>query len=413
MKKIRKITKALTVLITVYCLLLATNCFSQGAAINTTGTAADASAILDVSSTSAGMLIPRMTKSDRNAIGSPAEGLLIYQTDDTVGFWYRSSGVWKLMGSGAGSSIANGTAAGNTLYWDGSQWIESSNIYNASGSVGINTNNPDSSAYLDVSGSTKGFLIPRLTTSERNAINNPAVGLQIFNKTTKCFEFFINNNWEESSCAFNCGDAFVDIRDRQSYQSVQIGNQCWMKENLKYLPEVSELATGSETTPYYYVYGYDGTDVLVAKSISNFSNYGVLYNWSAAVAGSVGSSSNPSNIRGICPKGWHLPSDDEWKQLEMFLGLSQVQADATSLRGTDEGNKLKSVGTAYWNSPNSGATNSTGFTALPGGTRTDAGAFAAINSRFYCWTTTTEGSNAYYRSLLYNYNTIGRAPNTK
>jgi uncharacterized protein (TIGR02145 family) len=340
------------------------NCLSQGVAINTTGFTADQSTILDISSTNAGVLIPRMLKANKNAILQPSEGLLIYQTDDTVGFWYYNNG-WKPIVSSSNNTLTTGTVVGNTLYWNGTTWVETSNIFNAGSSVGINTNNPDSSAYLDVSGSTKGFLIPRLTTSERNAINNPAVGLQIFNKTTKCFEFFINNNWEESSCAFNCDDAFVDIRDRQSYQSVQIGNQCWMKENLKYLPEVSELATGSETTPYYYVYGYDGTDVLVAKSISNFSNYGVLYNWSAAVAGSVGSSSNPSNIRGICPKGWHLPSDDEWKQLEMFLGLSQVQADATSWRGTDEGNKLKSVGTAYWNSPNSGATNSTGFTALP------------------------------------------------
>lgn len=244
------------------------NCLSQGVAINTTGFTADQSTILDISSTNAGVLIPRMLKANKNAILQPSEGLLIYQTDDTVGFWYYNNG-WKPIVSSSNNTLTTGTVVGNTLYWNGTTWVETSNIFNAGSSVGINTNNPDSSAYLDVSGSTKGFLIPRLTTSERNAINNPAVGLQIFNKTTKCFEFFINNNWEESSCAFNCGDAFVDIRDRQSYQSVQIGNQCWMKENLKYLPEVSELATGSETTPYYYVYGYDGTDVLVAKSISN------------------------------------------------------------------------------------------------------------------------------------------------
>ncbi len=158
MKKTTKLLKALPLLLTFNISLL--TCFAafsqSGATINTTGSAADVSAILDVSSTSAGMLIPRMTKTQRNAIGSPAEGLLIYQTDDTVGFWYRSSGVWKLMGSGAGSSIANGTAAGNTLYWDGSQWIESSNIFNAGASVGINTNSPDASASFEIS-STIGF----------------------------------------------------------------------------------------------------------------------------------------------------------------------------------------------------------------------------------------------------------------
>jgi hypothetical protein len=196
MKNIRKITKALTVLITVNCLLLATNCFSQGAAINTTGAAAHSSAILDVSSTNAGMLIPRMTKTQRNAIGSPAEGLLIYQTDDTVGFWYRSTGVWKLMGSGAGSSIANGTAAGNTLYWDGSQWIESSNIYNAGASVGIGTNNPEPTALIDMSSTTKGTLITRMTTAQRDLIPSPiAEGLQIYNLDCHNIDIYNGNSW--------------------------------------------------------------------------------------------------------------------------------------------------------------------------------------------------------------------------
>lgn len=252
-----------------------------------------------------------------------------------------------------------------------------------------------------------------MTTAERNGIQNPVNGLQIFNISTNCFNAFINNNWKESFCDFNCGDAFVDLRDGNSYQSVLIGNQCWMRGNLKYLPEVSDRTIGSEITPHYYVYGHDGNDVLVAKSTANYSIYGVLYNWPAAVNGTVGSNNNPSGIRGICPKGWHLPSDEEWKQLEMFLGLTQLQADATSWRGTDEGNKMKYIGTSYWSSPNSGANNSTGFTALPGGTRTSAGAFSTINTRFYSWSTTVSGNDAFYRSLLYSYNTIGRATSSK
>jgi hypothetical protein len=189
------INTILTVIITASFMMLSKNIIAQGAAINNTGSSADPSAILDVSSTNAGMLIPRMTKTQRNLIGSPAEGLLIYQTDDTVGFWYRSTGVWKLMGSGAGSSIANGTAAGNTLYWDGSQWLESSNIYNAGASVGINTNSPDASAAIDVSSTTKGALIPRMTTSERDLIQNPAMGLQIFNLDCKNFDYFNGTSW--------------------------------------------------------------------------------------------------------------------------------------------------------------------------------------------------------------------------
>ena len=109
-KKNYKILKVIPLLLVFnFALINCFSVFSQGAAINTTGSAADASAVLDISSTNAGMLIPRMTKTLRNAINSPAEGLLIYQTDDTVGFWYNNFGVWKLIGSGSGNSIANGS----------------------------------------------------------------------------------------------------------------------------------------------------------------------------------------------------------------------------------------------------------------------------------------------------------------
>jgi len=71
---------------------------------------------------------------------------------------------------------------------------------------------------------------------------------------------------------------FTDLRDGQTYNTVQIGSQCWMKENLKYLPAVVGPGTGSNTVPYYYVYGYNGTDVSAAKTTANFQNYGALYN---------------------------------------------------------------------------------------------------------------------------------------
>ncbi len=194
-----------------------TNLTAQtGVSINTTGVAADPSAMLDVSSTDAGILIPRMTKTQRNAILAPAEGLLIYQTDDTIGFWYYSN-KWNLMGQKgatgpqgptgndgvAGATgptgpvgatgpagITPGTATGNTLYWDGSTWAESHNIYNDNTRVGINTNNPDASAGLDINFNDKGLLIPRLTTAERNNIQNPAEGLVIYNTDNGCIEIY-------------------------------------------------------------------------------------------------------------------------------------------------------------------------------------------------------------------------------
>jgi uncharacterized protein (TIGR02145 family) len=75
------------------------------------------------------------------------------------------------------------------------------------------------------------------------------------------------------------------------------------------------------------------------------------------------------NSRGLAPEGWHVPSNEEWQELEMYLGMTQEEADATLWRGTDEGGKLKETGTTHWDTPNTGATNETGFTALPGGYR--------------------------------------------
>src|SRR5690554_404167 len=142
-----------------------------------------------------------------------------------------------------------------------------------------------------------------------------------------------------------------DARDNQTYRIVTIGSQTWMAENLKYLPSVVGPWTGSQTTPHYYVYGYNGTDVNVAKATDNYATYGVLYNWTAAMDGEASSTTNPSGVQGVCPAGWHLPSDAEWTELTDYLT-------------SDAGGKLKETGTTHWNSPNSRATNETGFTAL-------------------------------------------------
>ena len=105
---------------------------------------------------------------------------------------------------------------------------------------------------------------------------------------------------------FDAMSAFTDNRDGNVYSFVTIGDQVWMSENLKYLPSVVDRATYSNTDPYYYVYGYNGTDVPAAKATDNYKTYGVLYNWPAAID--------------ACPSGWHLPSDAEWTQLTNYLG---------------------------------------------------------------------------------------------
>ena len=182
-------------------------------------------------------------------------------------------------------------------------------------------------------------------------------------------------------------DAIQDSRDSQIYQYKTIGTQVWMTENLAYLPSVVGPGTGSNSTAYYYVYGYDGTDVATAKATSNYTTYGVLYNWPAA--------------QSACPSGWHLPSDAEWTTFTDDLGGASVA-----------GGKLKEAGTAHWNSPNIGATNESGFTALPGGYRLSSGTFYDIGVNGIWWSSTEYStSSAWRRGLSYSLSIVGRLSN--
>ncbi|MDD4032736.1 MAG: FISUMP domain-containing protein [Bacteroidales bacterium] len=196
--------------------------------------------------------------------------------------------------------------------------------------------------------------------------------------------------------SFRTYDTFTDSRDGHVYYSVTIGSQVWMAENLAYLPAVIPPSSGSYVEPYYYVYGYESANVSAAKATTNYNTYGVLYNWPAAMT--------------ACPEGWHLPSDAEWKQLEMYLGMTQEQADDTSWRGgtNNEAGKMREAGTAHWDSPNEDSTNESGFTALPGGYRNPSG-FYMIGSRGRWWGSTENGTDsACSRSLDMGRNDVSR-----
>jgi len=272
-------------------------------------------------------------------------------------------------------------------------------------SIGEAFSQPHSSAILDLQSDERGFLLPRMTTTERNNINSPALSLMIFNTTTKCLEIYVET-WHKLWCQepdtiFACGNSFIDARDGSTYSTVQIGNQCWMAKNLAYLPSVVGPGTGSQTMPYYYVYGYDGTNVAAAKVTTNYDIYGVLYNWAAAMAGSLSSISNPSDVKGICPIGWHLPSDAEWTELIDYLGGANIA-----------GGKLKA--TTHWNSPNTGANNETNFSSLPGGHRNTNGDFLLIENNGSWWSSTESTSTfAWHRFMSYSSSSVGRSGSSK
>jgi len=197
---------------------------------------------------------------------------------------------------------------------------------------------------------------------------------------------------------------FVDQRDGQEYEWLKIGDQVWMAENLKYLPSVVGIGTSSNTDPYYYVYGYDGTSVSEAKATENYDTYGVLYNWNAVMQGESSSNTNPSGVQGVCPDGWHVPSDEEWKELEMQLGMSQSEADNRGYRGTNEGSKLAGNASLWYDGvlENNSRFGSSGFTALPGGVLTTNGNFGYIGDYGYWWSSTENSStNVWHRKLGY------------
>ena len=200
--------------------------------------------------------------------------------------------------------------------------------------------------------------------------------------------------------------------DGNIYQTVQIGDQLWMKENLKAIHYADGTAlingreagdiSGDYSTKYYFEYN-DNEDYV--------SVYGRLYTWAATMNGASGSEANQM-VQGVCPDGWHVPGDDEWKELEVYLGLTEREADQTYWRGTTEGLVLREPGDNHWNSGRSGfipGTNESGFSALPGGSRQYDEFFSKITMRANFWTATESiDSYAWQRRLYYNYARIHR-----
>ena len=144
---------------------------------------------------------------------------------------------------------------------------------------------------------------------------------------------------------------FNDLRDNHAYEYAEIGDQVWMTQNLAYLPSVSPPYTNDDT----WVYNYFSSDTSEAKANENYYRYGALY--------SCGMAQN------VCPSGWHLPSDEEWKQLESYLGMSEDEIDIEGIRTSGNiGTKLRSIlgwGTNM-DSPIDGGSNEVGFNSLPG-----------------------------------------------
>jgi uncharacterized protein (TIGR02145 family) len=189
-----------------------------------------------------------------------------------------------------------------------------------------------------------------------------------------------------------CSGAEVVRFDGYDYPTVAIGAQCWFKENLRSdnyrngdaIPgNLSDAQWTSTSSGAQTVYGEGSSAVYAGSSdeVANLATYGRFYNRYAV-----------NDSRGLCPSGFHVPSDGEWMTLEMALGMTSSQANSTGHRGTDQGTQMK---TSSW-----GGTNSSGFSALPGGYRSyDSGNFSSQGTNGYWWSSSRNGTYAWIRYL--------------
>jgi uncharacterized protein (TIGR02145 family) len=186
----------------------------------------------------------------------------------------------------------------------------------------------------------------------------------------------------ELSFSTNLAASTVTDIDGNIYNTVTIGTQVWMMENLKTTryADGTQLVNGTGvgaiyndvTTKYRFVY---------EDLESNAVTYGRLYTWAAVMNGAVSSVSNPSGVQGICPNGWHVPSSEEWTQLINYFGGASTA-----------GGPLKEAGNSHWLYSNVGATNTSGFTGLPHGYKSDSGSFYGLGTYGTYFTSTSVNS---------------------
>jgi len=192
-------------------------------------------------------------------------------------------------------------------------------------------------------------------------------------------------NCNPTSSDNSSGSGTVKDVDGNVYHTIKIGTQTWTVENLKTthyndgtaIPNVTNTFSWENLTTEAYCW-YDN------DSVTNKNTYGALYNWYAVNTGK------------LAPAGWHVPTDAEWDTLAEYLGGADAAGEA-----------LKD--TTCWNSPNTGATNRSGFSALPGGCRNGNGYFDLVGHYGYWWSATAnDASNACLRGLGYGYSGLGR-----
>ena len=362
----------------------------NGVGINPTGAAAHPSAALDVSATTQGLLPPRMTAAEKVAIVSPANGLLIFQTDDISGFWYynATTSAWvQAVGpagstgpqgpAGATGSVGSVTAISGTsnangaiisggnltltpanatnggIVTNGAQTFAGTKTFNAQ--LGVGTSSPNTTAALDVTSTTQGFLPPRMTATQRNAIANPATGLVVF--CTNCglnggeLEVFAAGIWRNmaggtAAGVIAIGQSFGGGIVAYILQPNDPGYDANMAHGLI-------AATSDQGTAQWGCYGTTiaGADGL-AIGTGNQNTIDIMSG--CATANIAARKCGDLDLNGYTD--WYLPSLDELTKLYFNIGQG---APARNIGGF--------TNSYYWSSTEVGSANAWNFTFANGG----------------------------------------------
>jgi uncharacterized protein (TIGR02145 family) len=199
----------------------------------------------------------------------------------------------------------------------------------------------------------------------------------------------------------SCGNYSVIDFQGNVYNTIKIGNQCWLKQNLKSTKYNDGNNIPNKTTAYDWTYYNTPAYCWYNNNSTTGAIYGALYNFYAIETGK------------LCPIGWHIPSDSEWQTLEIFLGIDAATANTYGWRGSNQGGELKETGTSHWNAPNTGATNNILFTAFGGGKREmdysyATAPFSELKQYGYFWTSSIDIGWSYYRKIGFDHSEIGR-----
>ncbi len=379
----------------------------------------DPSAQLDVSSTQRGFLPPRMTFAQRNAIVNPAAGLIIYCTDCGQGgqLLIFSGGTWSSLQLGSvnvptanisslncAGATNNGTLTAGTAasgvnsvvpYTGGNGGAYTAQSINSTGVTGLTATlaagtlaNGNGNLTYTISGTpaTSGTASLALSIGGQSCTLSRTVNLggQIGATPHTCGVTNVHNP----------AKTYGTMTDQQGnvYKTIVIGNQEWMAENLKTTLYRNGVAIPNVTNATQWRGLTTGAWCSYNNDAQYDCPYGKMYNWYTVV-----------DSRNLCPTGWHVPSDAEWTTLTNTLGGEGIA-----------GGKMKSTGTQYWLSPNTGATNESGFSGLPGGLRNDDGAFFNLGNYGGWWSSSQDDATiARYRYLDYYFANANGSSNLK